>query len=139
MIPRHLRFTRAIAFATLAAGCGARTPSLEDGSEAVPEVDAGRSDASADARPDSDRWDVPGKPGTCLGYAASKTSCAPGGACIWNDATGTADCRYDVIGAPACGDISCGRSCTCVDATAGVCRCEGPVEGPLPPPDLPNV
>lgn len=141
MIPRYLRFTQAIALTGVAAsvGCGARTPSAEDLAAIEPETDAG-TDAVTDARADTNVAETkPVRPGACISYGSSRTTCAAGGTCVWNDATGTADCRFDVIEGSVCGSIRCGRDCDCADPREGVCRCAGPVEGPLPPPDLPAV
>ncbi len=136
-LPKHVRFARAIALvgAAGAIGCGARTPWYDDLASEQSDAAPDTADASADAIPET----APAGPGTCISYASSETTCAAGGTCVWNSATGYADCRFDVIEAAACGAIRCGNDCECADPREGICRCAGPIAGPLPPPDLPVV
>lgn len=83
---------------------------------------------------------APVLPGVCVRAFVTGDKgidCAAGGACVWDSMDGVAACRFDTIGSMPCGSIACGSGCNCTSER--VCSCSGPVEGPLPPPDLPTV
>ncbi|MGZ3417638.1 MAG: hypothetical protein ACXVEF_13755 [Polyangiales bacterium] len=122
---RSVRFVRALALSCAAVSCAGKVS---------PEP---KEETKTDAAADSASVDAP-TTGLCVGPGTSAgLDCAAGGACVWDITNGTPTCRFDTIGSTPCGAIACGTDCTC--SSASVCTCNGPVAGPLSPPDLASV
>jgi hypothetical protein len=162
MLPRYVRFTRALALGAGLVGC-ARADKDEATLDASPVADSTREVSRTTDSAEADTFVYPSiwndtapdevpvfdsardpdvvidadATGTCRNLGGgSPVTCSALRTCVWGGgyASFSATCA-DAPGA-VCGIIQCGTYCTCTNEAMSECTCSGPVPGPLPPPDL---